>query len=118
MAALPSYVCILLEGAGEEFEPGVIVSEMERGLPKMRIGQSRVIVDSPATLMFSTQADTISFETWYFETIKRIGFFDWLNPRTGQLLSVRFKGGDIGKLVPVTTSYALAKRDVTLQYLR
>lgn len=118
MAALPDYVCILLEGAGEEFDPGVVVSDMEKGMPKMRIGQSRVVVDIPATLLFSSQTDTISFETWYFNVIKRIGFFDWLNPRTGQLLSVRFKGADIGKLVPVTTAYALAKRDVTLQHLR
>lgn len=118
MAALPSYVCILLDGAGEEFDPGVVASEMERGLPKLRVAQSRVIVDIPASLMFYAQQDTISFETWYFGVIKRIGFFDWLNPRTDQLLSVRFKGGDIGKLVPVTTGYALAKRDVTLQYLR
>jgi hypothetical protein len=118
MAALPDYVCILLEGAGEEFDPGVVVSEMERGLAKQRVGQSRVIVEVPATLMFYAQQDTIAFETWYFQTIKRIGFFDWLNPRTNQLLSVRFKGGDIGKLIPITSGYALAKRDVTLQYLR
>lgn len=84
----------------------------------MRVGHSRVVVDVPATILFETTADTISFEAWYFDVIKRVGVFDWRNPRTGQLLSVRFRGGDIGKLVPVTGGYAMAKRDVTLQYLR
>ncbi len=118
MPALPSYARVLLEGAGEEFDPGVVESEMEKGLPKMRVDQSRVVVEVPATLLFRTKADTISFETWYFDTIKRVGFFDWLNPRTGQLLSVCFKGADIGKLTPLASRYGIAKRDVTLQYLR
>ena len=118
MAALPSYARVLLEGAGEEFDPGVAKSEMEKGLAKMRVVQSRVVVDVPITLFFRTQADTISFETWYFDTIKRIGFFDWRDPRGGQVRSVCFKDADIGKLVPLSRGYEVAKRDVTLQYLR
>ncbi|MBH2008264.1 MAG: hypothetical protein I8H71_01055 [Xanthomonadaceae bacterium] len=118
MAALPSYARVLLEGAGEEFDPGVVVSEMEKGLAKMRVTQSRVVVDVPVTLFFRTQADTISFDDWYFNTIKRIGFFDWRDPRGGQIRSVRFKDADIGKLTPLTQGYEVAKRDVTLQYLR
>lgn len=118
MAALPSYARVLLEGAGEEFDPGVVKSEMEKGLAKMRVGQSRVVVEAAATLFFRTQADTISFDDWYFNVIKRIGFFDWRDPRTGQVRAVRFKDADIGKLVPVTQGYEIARRDVTLEFLR
>lgn len=118
MAALPSYVRVLRDDAGEQFAPGVVVSEMERGLSKMRVGQSRVIVNVTATLFFDSRADSIAFEDWYFNTIKRIGFFDWKDQRTGAVLQVRFKGGDIGALTPLTTGYGKSKRSVTLEYLR
>lgn len=118
MAALPSYVRVLLDGAGEQFDPGVVKSEMDKGLAKMRVGQSRVVVEVSATLFFETKADTISFESWYFDTIKRIGFFDWRHERTGVVRTVRLKDGDIGKLTPMTSGYAIAKRDVTLEFLR
>lgn len=118
MAALPSYVKLLRDNAGEKFDPGVAVSEMEKGLQKMRVTQSRVVVQVAATLFFKTRQDSIAFESWYFNTIRRIGFFDWRNPRTGQVLSVRFKGGDIGQLTPVTSRYGKSQRAVTLEYLR
>lgn len=118
MAALPSYVRVLRDDAGEQFDPGIVVSEMERGLSKMRVGQGRVIVNVTATLFFDSRADSIAFEDWYFNTIKRIGFFDWKDQRTGAVLQVRFKGGDIGALTPLTTGYGKSKRSVTLEYLR
>ena len=118
MAALPSYVRVLRDDAGEQFSPGVVVSEMERGLPKMRVGQSRVIVHVSATLFFDSRADSAAFESWYFDTIKRIGWFDWRDSRTGTVRQVRFKGGDIGALTPLTTGYGKSKRSVTLKYLR
>lgn len=118
MAALPDYVRVLLDGAGEEFDPGVVVSEMEKGLAKMRVSQSRVLMDVVATLQFYSTADTLAFEDWYFNTIKRIGFFDWRDPRTGLLRSARFKKGSIGRLEPLVGQYAKAKRSVTLEYLR
>lgn len=118
MAALPDYVKILLEGAGEEFDPGVVVSEMEKGLAKMRVSSARVVAEVPAVLQFYSTADTLAFEDWYFNTIKRIGFFDVKDPRTGQLRAMRFKGGDIGKLEPLVGRYAKARRSVTLEYLR
>jgi hypothetical protein len=118
MAALPSYARVLLEGAGEQFDPGIVKTEMEKGLAKMRVAQSRVVVEVPVTLFFNSTADTISFETWYFDVIKRIGFFDWRDPRSGTTRSVRFKDGDIGKLTPLSSRYGIAKREVTLEYLR
>lgn len=118
MAALPSYVRMLRDGAGVQFDPGVLVSEMERGLAKTRVTQSRVVVQVAATLFFRTRQDSIAFEDWYFDVIKRVGFFDWRDQRTGKVLSVRFKGGDIGKLEPLTSRYGKAQRSVTLEYLR
>lgn len=118
MAELPSYVKLLREGAGEDFDPGVVVSEMEKGLAKMRVGQSRVVVDVAATLQFETRQASIDFESWYFNTIKRIGWFDWYDARNRVTRSVRFKGGSIGRLEPLTARYGYAKRAVTLEYLR
>lgn len=118
MAALPSYVIVTRSGAGVQFDPGVLVSEMERGLAKTRVTQNRVVVQVAATFVFRTQKDSLAFEDWYFDVIKRIGFFDWRDEHTGRVLSVRFKGGDIGQLEPLAGRYAVAQRSVTLEYLR
>jgi hypothetical protein len=118
MAELPSYVRILRDGAGVQFDPGVLASEMERGLAKMRVSQSRVVVQVAATLYFRTRKDSLSFEDWYFNTIKRIGWFNWRDKRTGAVRSVRFKGGDIGNLEPLSPGFGHSKRSVTLEYLR
>lgn len=118
MAELPRYVRLLRDGAGEEFDPGVVVSEMEKGLAKMRVGQSRVVVEVAATLLFRSRQDTLDFDDWYFQTIKRVGWFDWRDSRTLTVRSVRFKGGAIGQLLPLSPRYGYAKRSVTLEYLR
>lgn len=118
MAALPSYVKLLRDDAGEKFDPGVVASEMEKGLAKMRVGQSRVVVQVAATLLFRTRQDSIAFEDWYFNDIRRIGWFDWRDARTGRIRSVRFKAGDIGQLLPMSARYGHSKRLVTLEYLR
>lgn len=118
MAALPSYVKLLRDDAGEEFDPGVVVSEMEKGLAKMRVGQSRVVVSVSATLLFETRQASLDFDNWYFNTIKRIGWFDWHDKRANVTRSVRFQGGAIGRLEPLAAGYRYAKRAVTLEYLR
>ncbi|WP_200843614.1 hypothetical protein [Pantoea sp. 18069] len=118
MAALPSYVKILLSGAGLEYESGVERSPVEKGLAKMRVTQYRVVAEVAAVLFFKSTADTLEFEKWYFETIERIGFFDVKDVRTGQMRSMRFKDGHIGKLEPMAGKYARARRQVTLEYLR
>ena len=118
MAELPSNLTMLIDDAGEEFDPGVIESPMERGLSKMRVGQSRVVVSVPCTLLFDSVQAADAFEDWYFNTIRRIGFFTWVDPRTNAMRTGRFKGGAIGKLVPTIAGYAQSKRTVTLEYLR
>lgn len=118
MAALPSYVLVLLNGYAEQFDPGVVKSEMEKGLPKMRVAQSRVVRHINVTLAFESAADANAFEDWYFNTIKRIGWFDWHDPRDGVVRSVRFKDADIGQLQPLAGGFALAQRSAVLEYLR
>ena len=118
MPALPSYVKVLRDDAREGFDPGVLVSEMERGLGKTRITDPRVKTSVPVTLLFRSKAASVAFEDWYFNTIERAGFFDWTNPRTGQTHSVRFKGGALGELIPLKAGYAASKRTATLEYLR
>lgn len=118
MAQLPSYVRLLRDNAAEQFSPGVVVSDMDRGLQKMRISQSKVVVQVAATLLFRSRRDTIAFEEWYFDTIRRIGWFDWHDPRSRTMRTVRFRGGDIGSLTPLAARYAIAKRSVILEYLR
>lgn len=91
---------------------------MERGMAKMRVGSSRVVVDVAVTLQFSSTKDTETFEDWYFNTIRRIGFFNWYDTRTGVVRTVRFKDGALGELVPLAQGFAVAQRTATLEYLR
>ena len=117
MAALPDYVSLLLAGQADSFDPSVVRSEMERGLAKQRVGNSRVVRKFTATLQFESNADVNAFEDWYFNTIRRIGFFDVRHPRTGALTPMRFEGGNIGELVPAVNGYHIASRAVVLEYL-
>lgn len=118
MAVLPSYVVVLLDGYSEEFDAGVIKSDMERGLSKYRVGQSRVVTTVAVNLAFESADDANSFEAWYFNDIKRIGWFDFQDPRTNVLRSVRFKDGALGQLQPMSGGFGLSRRSATLEYLR
>jgi hypothetical protein len=118
MAALPAYVTVLFSDLSEGFDPEVISSPMERGLPKLRQGNSRVVVHVPVRLRTFTQADSLAFDDWYFDTIKRIGWFDWFDTRARVTRSVRFKGGALGDVVPLQIGFETADRTATLEYLR
>lgn len=118
MASLPSNVHVLFAGYGEEFDPSVARTEMERGVPKQRLLNSGVLMQVNATLLFSSAADITAFETWYFDTIDRIGWFDMAHPRTGATILARFRGGDIGTLTPRNPQFNRATRGVVLEYLR
>lgn len=117
MASLPAYVTVLYSRP-ESFDPGVVASPMERGLAKLRSVNTRVVKQVAVTLLFSSAADTESFEGWYFDVIKKTGFFDWLDTRTNTVRSVRFKEGVLGELTPTTQGFAIAQRTATLEFLR
>lgn len=118
MAALPSYVTVLLDGLSEAFDPEVIKADMERGLPKLRLGNTRVVVHVPVRLRTLTRADSLALDDWYFDTINRIGWFDWFDTRTQAVRSVRFKDGALGSVVPLRPGYEIADRTAVLEYLR
>lgn len=118
MAALPEYVTVLFDGYGEEFEPAVLRSEMERGPPKERLLNTQVLQQVAARLLFKSKADAASFEAWYFDTIKRVGYFDVAHPRTGNTISAKFRGGEIGRLVPLVPDFSWSVRDVVIEYMR
>lgn len=119
MATLPGYARILFAGYGEEFDPAVERTEMERGVPKQRLLNTGVMVEVSASLAFESAADADAFETWYFDEIKRIEFFQMNHPRTGATISARFKGGKIGTLAPRSPRMnRFTRTGVIVEYLR
>lgn len=109
---------VLYSGYSESFDPSVERTEMERGVPKQRLINSRVLVKLKCSLFFRSAADQFAFEAWYFDTLKRIGWFQLEQPRTGEIITARFEGGGIGELLPLHTQFRYSKRDVTMEYLR
>ena len=119
MAAYPDYIGVLLDSttAEKDSDPSVVRTEMERGVPKQRILNQAVLTTLTFTALFQSQEDVASYDAWYFDTIGRIGWFDFVHPRTGQTLQARYVGGARGTLTPVTARFAIATRDQTIEYL-
>lgn len=118
MAVLPSYVTILFQDLAEGFEPGVEEFKPERGLSKLRVTSSRVVVSVSVRLRTFSREDSLALDAWYFDVIKRIGWFDWFDTRSKTTRSVRFKGGALGDAVPLRVGYEIADRRATLEFLR
>lgn len=118
MAALPSYVDILVDDWGEEPDPSVERAEMERGPPTEALVNSKVLVEVQATLLFGSKADALAFEAWYYDTIKRIGWFDVVHPLSGATVSMRFKAGNIGRIAARTRAFNTFQRSTVMEYLR
>jgi hypothetical protein len=118
MAAWPPYIKLLLSGTSETFEPAVERNEMERGVPKQRILNSQVLAELTSTALFQSNADIARFDDWYFDIIQRVGWFDLRHPRTGKTVQARFVGGKLGALTPQSGGFALATREITVEYLR
>jgi len=118
MAEFPTYAQILADGFTESFDPAVERTDMERGVPKQRLINTQVLVKLNATLLFRSAADVDAFEAWYFDAIKRIGWFQMKHPRTGATITARFEGGSIGSLSPLAPRFYIASRSVVMEYLR
>jgi len=118
MPTFPTYAEILFAGYSESFDPSVQRTEMERGVPKQRLLNSQVLVKIQASIFFRSAADVEAFESWYFDEVRRIGWFDMAHPRTDQPIRARFENGSIGTLVPLNTLFRVARRDLVLEYLR
>lgn len=118
MATFPTNLRYDLDGFRESEDPSVLRSEMERGVPKERLINTNVIARMKGTVTFFSKEDIAAFDTWYFDTIKRIGWFDIRHPRTRQIVSARLIGGKRGDLVPITGGFGLAYRELEMEYVR
>lgn len=118
MADLPSYVVVRMAGYSEEVDPSVERIEMERGMAKQVVKNSRVVVSLQVSLLMATTQQSEDFLDWYCDVIGRVGFFNMRHPRTGQTISARFVGGNIGTLRSVSGTDHLWQRDVVVEYLR
>ncbi|WP_115513043.1 MULTISPECIES: hypothetical protein [Xanthomonas] len=118
MAEFPAYVGIMANDFGEEPQASVSRTEMERGLPKQRLLNTRDMVELSCTLLFRSKADMAAFDAWYFDEIKKIGEFAMQHPRTGAQITARIKGGAIGRLQPRNPMFTSATRQTVIEYLR
>ncbi|MGV7185709.1 hypothetical protein [Xanthomonas axonopodis] len=118
MAAFPLYAGVLYDTLRSSFDPAVMRTEMERGVPKQRVFNTRVLMKLAMTLDFATPVDAVSFEHWYFDDIRRIGWFDFRHPLTGLTVQARFEGGSIGELRPADGADRPWQRDVVVEFLR
>jgi hypothetical protein len=118
MADFPSYAKIQFDGYSESFDPSVERTEMERGGPKESVLNSQVLMKLKVSIRFYSKADADSFETWYFDTIKRVGTFNLTHPRTGATVVANFEGGNIGELYPLAEGFRISQRDCVIEYLR
>ena len=118
MAELPSYVAVRFPDYGETPRPRVERTEMERGVAKQRLLETKTNVEIKATFLFGSSADASAFEWWFYNTIQVVGFFEMTHPRTGEKIMARFVAGDIGTLTPMSPDFAQSYRTVTLEYLR
>jgi hypothetical protein len=118
MAVFPGYAQVLADSVSESFEPSVLRTEMERGVPKERIQNSQVMATLSLTALFMGRDDANAFVNWYLDTIGRIGWFDFPHPRTGQVVRARFVGGAIGQLKSEKGRFERSTCPLTVEYLR
>ena len=101
MAAWPSYARILTDGFSRQRQAAVQRSEMESGPPKQSRTLSRVLVQRKCTVHFTTQADYLSFLTWFRDDIRRgADWFDWTD-EFGAATTARIVGGALEAEAPV-----------------
>jgi len=118
MTSLPSVARVIFDGQVRSFDPSVLRTEMERGVPKQRLENSQVLVKQSMSIYLASIADVEAFEAWYFDEIKRIGWFSMVHPYTGKTITARFEGGAIGSLSPDVKFAGDYRMDVVVEYLR
>lgn len=102
----------------ESIDPAILRTKMSRGPAIEAETGSRVLATVRATVMFETKAAILRFDDWYYQDIKRNGWFNMRHPVTGRVISARFVAGDIGELAPITNGFGMAQRNVTLEYYK
>lgn len=118
MEIFPTVARVTFDGQVRSFDPSVERTEMERGVPRQRLLNSQVLVKQSMTLYFASIGDVTTFEDWYFDVIKRIGWFEMVHPYSGQTIKARFENGALGDLVPDEKLTGDFKMDTVVEYLR
>ena len=120
MAQLPAGTKLLTQGFKEKYDPSVLRTDMERGVAKERVLNTKMVATMTATLFFDNPAAIAEFELWYETEIKRIGWFDVRHPRTKVIVSARFPGGDIKEIEPLPGGWinGAVRTGVELEYLK
>ncbi|KTF29708.1 hypothetical protein, partial [Xanthomonas vesicatoria] len=118
MVALPAYVGVLYDAIRERPVPAVNRTEMERGLAKQVLVNTRLVMNLPLSFDFATLEDAEAFLDWYCDEIKVVGEFTMPHPRSGKQITARFVSGDIGELRPVEGVERPWQCDVLIEYLR
>jgi hypothetical protein len=108
----------MFDGQKRTFDPSVVRTEMERGVPKQRLENSQVLIKQAMTLYFANIADVRTFDDWYFSGIERIGWFTLVHPFTGETVTGRFENGALGDLVPEEKLPEDYRMDVVMEYMR
>ncbi|MEN5117509.1 hypothetical protein ABE488_09275 [Luteimonas sp. TWI662] len=118
MSELPGYAHVMLAGFGEEEDPAVRTTAMERGPDKLEVLNSQIKVRLSFSLYFETWDLQEDFFGWYLNEIGRIGEFDMRHPISGRPLRVSFVGGAIGRAELIDELGYDCRRAVTVEYLR
>lgn len=116
-AALPPGVQVLYPMTETEPNPGVAASEMEKGPQKLRVSEQRVMAEQAITFYFPTWAVMNAFDDWYLHIIKKIGWFDYYDPRKRVMRTARLKGGSRGEIKPLAPRFARSARTCTVEFL-
>lgn len=120
MAALPSYVKFQLQGAGEQPSDVIVRSGVERGIPRTRRTSSDVLMTLSVRIIFFSIADSLAFRDWYYSPAggaAGAGWFDWVDPRTGLVRSVRFVSSSMGALLALAGSFRIAEQSCSIEYI-
>lgn len=118
METLPTVARVTFEGQKRSFDPSVERTEMERGVPRQRVLNSQVLVKQAMVFYFASIEDVTTFDDWYFDAIKRIGWFEMVNPYSGKIIKARFENGALGDLAPDEKLPGDFRMDAVVEYLR
>lgn len=116
LPALPSYARPIMSTASDTPKPKVERIEMDRGPAQQRLVNARVLRNMALELLFESNDDVNSFDTWYTTTINVIGWFTMKHPRTGATITARFPSGTLGDVVPVTNQYGISSVKTSVEY--
>ncbi len=99
METFPTYATIRLAGYAEQLEPGVIVSDMETGPPKLFKSKSRVMLGRRAAIQVFGRANYLAFLAWFGTSLNRgADWFTLADRVRGVNVTARFRRGEIGEV--------------------